>query len=437
VLLVSGQINRDKIGKDVGMLHEVNDQMELVKHITKWQARALDAAEIPRTVHEAFLRLRSGRPRPVEIEIPPETLADVADVELYEPEGPQRQTADGKALERAVSLLAEARRPVIWAGGGVISSGGGAALQAVAELFQAPVITTSEGKGALSDRHELSLGVMRRTEDPMREHFQGADVVLAVGTRFADAPVLAGQQVVQIDVDDEELGRNHDKTLGILGDARGSLERLHAMALEAGVTPRPRRPEPEALRAERAALVDATQPQGGFIRAIRENIPEDGILVAGMTQLGYYSRWHYPVYQAGTYLTSSYFGNLGFAYPTALGAKVAQPDRAVVAISGDGGFLFNSQEMATAVMYGISVVVIVFNDNAYGNVMRDQINRFDGRVVGSRLHNPDFVKLAEAYGAVGVLARDAEELGPALRRALEGNRPTLIEVPVGMMPSPF
>ena len=133
--------------------------------------------------------------------------------------------------------------------------------------------------------------------------------------------------------------------------------------------------------------------------AIRAAVPDNGIVVAGMTQIGYYSRTNYPVYEPGTYLTSSYFGNLGYAFPVALGAKVAQPERAVVAISGDGGFLYNSQELATAVRYGINAVVVVFNDNAYGNVLRDQMNRFDGRSIGAELHNPDFVKLAEAYGA--------------------------------------
>ena len=167
-------------------------------------------------------------------------------------------------------------------------------------------------------------------------------------------------------------------------------------------------------------------------------MPDDGILVAGMTQVGYYSRAYFPVYEPRTFLTSSYSGNLGFAYPTALGAKVAQPDKAVVALSGDGGFLFNSQELATAVQHGINAVVVVFNDNAFGNVMRDQVNRFESRIIGSKLHNPDFVKLAEAYGARGLKASGPEELEATLRDVLAANdTPTLIEVPVGPMPTPF
>ena len=210
------------------------------------------------------------------------------------------------------------------------------------------------------------------------------------------------------------------------------------MALSARTPARPsRRPEVEALKADRAKNILTVEPQQSLIDAIRAAMPDDGILVSGITQLGYYSRNHYPVYEPRTYLTSSYFGNLGFAFPTALGAKVAQPDKAVVAVSGDGGFLFNSQELATAVQHGINAVVIVFNDNAYGNVMRDQINQFEGRVIGAELHNPDFIRLAEAYGARGVKAEGPEELESSLRKALTLDTPTLIEVPVGMMPSPL
>jgi len=193
----------------------------------------------------------------------------------------------------------------------------------------------------------------------------------------------------------------------------------------------------EMLRAERDKAVQEIQPQNSFTTAIRAAIPEDGILVADMTQIGYHSRVGYPVYEPGTYITSSYFGNLGYAFPTALGAKVADPFRSVVAVCGDGGFLFNSQELATAVQHGINVVAIIFNDNAYGNVLRDQIERFNGRTIGAKLRNPDFVKLAEAYGADGVRVKEATQLEYELRKALSGNMPTLIEVQVGMMPSPI
>ena len=179
------------------------------------------------------------------------------------------------------------------------------------------------------------------------------------------------------------------------------------------------------------------EPQDSLTAVLRKVIPDDGIVVADMTQIAYYSRVHYPVYEPGTFMTSSYFGNLGYAFPTALGVKVARPDKAVVAVCGDGGFLYSSQELATAVKYGINLVTIVFNDNAYGNVLRDQINRFGNRPIGSELHNPDFVKLAQAYGAKGIRADGPNRLEAALQDALAANAPTLIEVPVGMMPPPY
>ena len=436
ILVVSGQIERDLIGVNRGALHEVDDQLESIRPVTKWARRVLDPAEIPEVVHQASHHLRTGRPRPVEIEIPPETLADVADIDLMEPEESHQVEASDAQIEVAAKMLAGATNPLIWVGGGAISSGSSEALLRVAQHLQAPVISTAEGKGAISDRNYLSLGSLWIRNDPIARS-SNHDVILAVGTRMAFPNFLDGQQVVQIDIDADELGRNYDKTFGILGDARQALEKLHTQ-LQTQIPARPsRRAEIEAQKAGRSETVIKAEPQGSLNAAIRSAMPDDGILVAGMTQLGYYSRSHFPVYEPRTYLTSSYFGNLGYAYPTALGAKVARPDKAVVAVSGDGGFLFNSQELATAVQHGINAVVIVFNDNAYGNVLRDQVSRFEGRTIGAALHNPDFVRLAEAYGARGVRAVGPEALESSLREALAQDAPTLIEVPVGMMPSPF
>ena len=437
VLVVSGQVPRDLIGVDRGVLHEVNDQLDIIRPVTKWASRVLEATDIPAAVHEAFYQLKTGRPRPVEIEIPPETLSDQADIELLEPGKHEAQPAAHDAIEHAARLLADARNPIIFVGGGAVSSGASDALVAVAEHLQAPVIATSEGKGVITDRHYLSIGTLRLRNDPLRERLRDHDVILAVGTRMAFPEMLSGQQVIQIDVDEEEVGRNYNRTFGVLGDARRSLEELHKLISTALPARESRKTELEALRSERMSPSAEAEPLGSFVKAIRAAIPDDGILVPGMTQVGYYSRTYYPVYEPRTFLTSSYFGNLGFAYPVALGAKVAKPDKPVVAVSGDGGFLFNSQELATAVQYGINAVVVVFNDNAFGNVLRDQRNTFDGRTIGSELHNPDFVKLAEAYGARGVRVEEPEALQSSLREALALESPTLIEVPVGPMPYPY
>ncbi|HAL49134.1 MAG TPA: thiamine pyrophosphate-binding protein [Dehalococcoidia bacterium] len=436
VFVVAGQVERDMIGVDRGVLHEINDQLDTIRPVTKWAHRILDPAEIPSAVHEAMHQLKTGRPRPVEIEIPPETLADEADIELLEPGIFERPAANGARLREAAKMIGEASNPLIYIGGGAVASDAGEALVEIAEFLQAPVMTTAEGKGAISDRHYLSMGGFRFRNDPWMDRMRKHDLVLAVGTRLANPNVLS-QKVVQIDIDEEELGRNYDDTFGLHGDARRTLEELQKLLSASGAPRQNRQAEMEEMKAERASPDFRVEPQHGYTQAIRNAMPDDGIIVAGMTQIGYYSRSNFPGYEPRTYLTSSYFGNLGFAYPVALGAKVAKPDKAVVAVSGDGGFLFNSQELATAVKHKINAVVVVFNDNAFGNVLRDQVNRFDGRTIGAEVHNPDFVKLAEAYGARGVLANGAAELEAALSESLTIEAPTLIEVPVGMMPSPF
>ena len=437
VMMVSGQIERDMIGVNRGMLHEVDDQLDIMKTVTKFARRAMDPAEVPETVHEAFHHLKNGRPRPVEIEIPPETLAEVADVELLEPEAPRRLAPDAGRIAEAARMLAASENPLIWAGGGTISSESSDAVRKLAEHMQMPVIATAEAKGIISDRHPLSLGSLWLRNDTVAGENSNHDLVLAVGTRLAFPMWIGGQQVIQIDVDEAELGRNYANTFGVQGDARLSLEALLSEVSKLSPAHADRSAEVAAERAQREEARITVEPQESFLAAVRSAMPDDGILIAGMTQLGYYSRAYFPVYEPRTFITSSYSGNLGYAYPTALGAKVAQPDKAVVALSGDGGFMYNSQEMATAVQYGINAIVVVFNDNAYGNVLRDQRNRFTGRTIGAELHNPDFMKLADAYGMNGVRVETPEGLETALKQCLAHDGPSLIEVPVGPMPTPF
>ena len=438
VLLVAGQIPRDLIGVNRGMLHEIDDQLESVKAVTKWAARVLNADEVPSAVHEAFRQLNTGRPRPVEIEIPPDTLAEALDVELLEPAMYDRTAPPADSIAEAARLLAENDGKVlIWAGGGANSEAASAALTRLAEHLQAPVLTTGEGKGAISDRHYLSLGSPRGREEMMQRVVADHPVVLAVGTRLATANLPEGHRVVQIDVDPEEIGRNWKDTLPVLGDATLSLERLHEAVSGLAGPSESRQAEYEAFRATRNDPANLMEPQASFMRAIRNALPDDGIFISGMTQIGYFSRAYFPVYKPGTYITSSYSGNLGFAFPTALGAKVARPDTPVVCVTGDGGFMYNVQELATAVHYGINTVTVVFNDNAYGNVLREQVRRFNDHPYGAELHNPDFVKMAESFGARGLRVHDADALETAIRESIAVEAPTLIEVPVGMMESSF
>jgi len=430
VLLIVGQVPRAFIDKGVGQVHEVVKQLEAVRAVTKWRKRVLDVSKLPSAVRDAFHALRSGRPRPVAIEMPPEVMEEEGAFELLDPFPVKRVVPSVSDLDRAAEILMASANPVIYAGGGVHTSGAHEALRDAAGRLEAGVIQSTEGKGSVSDESDLSFGAVLWPDGPLRRLFASADVILAVGTRLALARPRPEQQVIQIEIDPQEMGRNHQKTFPLLGDAKATLEELLVR-----LPPREsRKSERERLRAEVAATADQ-EPQATIVKSLRAAAPKDTILVPDMTQIGYYSRPFWPVYEERTYLSSSYSQNLGFAYPTALGAKVARPDRPVLALCGDGGFLYNAQELATAVQYGIHVVVVVFNDESYGNVARDMDESFGGSY-GAELENPEFVKLAEAYGVRGSRVTTAEELGESVREALGQDCSALIEMPVGRMSAP-
>jgi len=434
VLMVSGQVQRNFIGSDVGMLHEINDQMEAIKPVTKYQRRALQVGDIPQAVHDAVLAMKTGRPRPVEIEIPPETLEEWGEAELLEASNPLQPSAPAQDIEKAVEMLASAERPIIFAGGGVNLGDAHDELRAVAEHLQAGVVMTGEGKGAIDSRHPLAIGSALSPSSPIVEYLQTADVILAVGTRLVRAGIRPDQTIIQLDIDPEEIGRNY-YVHGLAGDASATLRSV-LDGLKANGGPRESAADQiGTIRDAADALAPNTQPQGTILKAIRDNAPEDTLFISGMTQVGYYSRSHWKTYRPRSFFTSGYSGNLGYAFPTGLGVKVAQPDKPVVITSGDGGFLYSSQELATAVQHNINAVVVLFNDNAYGNVSRDMDNMWGG-TYGAELHNPDFVEMAEAYGVKGMKVDEPGDVGAAVADAIQLDRPVLIVVPVGRMPQP-
>jgi len=436
VVLIAGQINRHGIGKGLGLLHEVHDQLDLVRPITSWQKRALTADEIPETVHEAFARVQRGRRQPVEIEMPPEAFSEAAAVALCDPAESVRVAADPDEITRAADALARAERPLIWAGGGVVLGDAAAELAAVAEFLQAPVVTTRQGKGAIDARHALYAGTawVNRRLQPLLDD---ADVILAVGTHFVGNNVAPTKCVVHLDVDREEIGRHSEAPVAVVGDAAPTLELLLA-ELRTRRDPAPSRAdETSAFRAKVDADLRAVGPQALMVDQLRAAIPDDGILLPCTTTFGYMSHMLYPAYGPRTYLSTSYMGTLGWGFPAALGAKVARPDVPVVCATGDGGFLFAATELATAVQYGINTITVVYNDNAYGNSNRDQRERFHGREIGTELRNPDFVKFAESFGADAVRIAKRGDVGPAVREALTNSRPSVIEVPMDRLPSPF
>ena len=443
ILIISGQINRDKIGKNIGILHEINDQIDIITPITKWQKRVMIAKDIQNSIKESFLKLRTGRPRPVEIEIPPEALSELIKFSDYKKLELPKTNIDIQSVENAAKIILKAKKPVIWAGGGVHLSAASNKLLELAEYLQIPVLTTPEGKGSISDKHYLSIGTPQgrstgNSKDDLRDFLYTCDVILAVGTRFANANPNPSQQVLQIDIDPQEIGRNHKNTLGILGDASQALSEFLKIIKK---TTKPKKNQKKIFEKMRVNRYEKSsnqvEPLASYVKALREGMPNDGILVTDMTTIAYYSRTHFQTYNPRSYFTSSYSGNLGSAFPTSLGVKVAKPGQAVVSISGDGGFLFNSQELATAIQFGINVVAVVFNDQSFGNVKRDMKEMFNKKTLGAELKNPDFIKLAQAYGALGMKASSPKSLKQSLKKAIALNKTVLIEVPIGELPSPF
>ena len=439
VLLISGQIPTDALGKGQGQLHEVEDQLDVFKPITKWNHRVTRVGEIPEAVHEAMRHLKTGRPRPVELEIPPDTLAATGDADLIEPKEYPGAAGSPADVERAAQLLAAARKPAIIAGGGAILSGASEELLELAELVQAPVMTTSEGKGIIPESHPLSAGVNYHELGPAGRIVPESDVVLGVGTRLhmECGRLTPAQKLIHVDADAGEIGRHHPTEVGIHADARTALSRILQRLRDIGVQKEPRRAEIAAYREGFRRELRALAPrQLDIVETIRNALDDDAIMVSGVTNVGYWSYLGYTTTQPGTFLTSSYFGALGYAFPTALGAKAAFPERQVVATCGDGGFMYSPQELSTAMRYGLDVVALVFNNHAYGASQWDQTHRYGRRYLGTDLHNPDFVKLAESFGALG-MRTDVDGLGASLREALSAGRPTLLEVDVPVMMPPF
>jgi acetolactate synthase-1/2/3 large subunit len=434
VLALTGQIPQHQIGRGHGFLHEIPDQLGVMRSLTKWAQRITAPQDAPDLVEEAFRQLRSGRPRPVGLECALDVWPEVADVrEIGEAHGVSAPIDDG-AIEAAAKLLCAAERPLIVVGGGAQHASKQVA--ALADMLQAPVAAGQMGFGVLDSRHPLSVNL------PVGHKFwRDADVVLAVGTRLQVQQmswgVDAGLMIIRIDIDPEEIERFRSPAVGIVGDAADVLARLIETMRGRLPSRTSRAPEVRRARDEFAAESAVLEPQLEFLKAIRAALPEDGIFVDEITQLGHAARFGYPVYRPRTFITPGYQGTLGWGYATALGVKVARPDCPVVSISGDGGFMFNVQEIATAVRHGIAVVAVVFDDGAYGNVKRAQEMRYGNRLIAWDLANPDFVFLAESFGLNATRVSAPAELTEALVEAFEADEPRLIHVRVGPMPDPW
>ncbi|MGE3711152.1 MAG: thiamine pyrophosphate-binding protein [Hyphomicrobiaceae bacterium] len=402
VLCIAGHIHSGGIGKGYGALHEIKEQSAVLAQVCKWQGIAQAPQQVPGLIREAYRQMASGRPGPVAVEIPYNVLQSRDEVELVEPDASEDlRLKPGEAqIKRIAAVLNGAERPVIYVGGGVLAAHASAALDAFARKLAAPVIMSENGRGALSDRHPLAFSTLSG-----RALLPHADMLVVVGSRFMETrgpfPAWNAGEMKYIYINADTDASREPRVPGMFVNADAGL----AMAALAAELPAGRNSwlseaRAAAIRAWAQAQIDAIEPQASFVRALRAAIPDDGFFVNELTQTGYFARVAYPAYAPRTYIGPGYQGTLGYGFPTGLGIAVANPDKVVVSITGDGGFGWTLQELATAARYRLGHITVVFADGNFANVRGLQREQF-GKSYCADLHNPDFVALAAAFGVPG------------------------------------
>ena len=434
VLALIGQIPAKAIGKGQGHLHEIRDQAGIIARLVDHYAHIGGPAEASMKVAKAIASMSQGRHGPAAIECAIDVWGKRGKVALVPPAPPRPPRVDEDKIAAAAKVLGKAKRVLIVAGGGALDAS--PEVTQLSRMLQAPVLAYRRGRGVLDGRDPFSVTL------PLgRDLWGDADAVLAVGTRLLNPLTHWGIDndlaIVRIDADSEEPMRLHKPKVALIGDAAPILRKLiDALAKHNSNRPS-RRDEMLERQAKLHQRLAKLAPQLAFVDAIRAALPDDGIYVDEVTQVGFVARLTFPVYKPRTFLSPGYQDNLGWGYATALGAQHAMPDVPVLSINGDGGFLYTGSELATAIRHRIPLVAVVFADGAFGNVRRIQQEQFGNRLIANDLTNPDFVKYAESFGASGRRVRTPEELGKALEAAFAAREPTLIEVPVGPMPSPW
>ncbi len=437
VLALVGQIPYGEIDKGYGALHEIPGQFQMLAHLTKQAERISDGKNASRQIGSAMAALKSGLPRPVGLEVPMDIWTSRCDG-LHETLFTTLQETpmpNAMKMDQAVQLLKKAERPIIVVGSGAQSSSKDITL--LAEMLSAPVLSMRTGHGVVSSRHPLSIRTLEGYA-----LWPECDVVLALGTRLQVQQMLWGVdedlKIIHVEINEEELGRINKPDVGLLGDV-AAIVQAFACDLEGQETQKKEWLERVALVKQRVTAEYRKEfaPQLAWLNAIRDELPDDGIFVEDLTQVGYVSRFALPVYHPRTCLSPGYQGTLGWGLGAGLGAAHARRDVPVIAIMGDGGALFSIGELATAVHHNIPLTIIVFNDNAYGNVRGFQNDRYNGRTIATDLTSPDFETLAKSFGVKGQRAATPDELRKCLRSAVASDSATVIEVPVGTFPSPW
>jgi acetolactate synthase-1/2/3 large subunit len=435
VLVVASAENQRWAGKMMGHYHDIRDQTEAIRPVTASQAQATAVAEIAPAIGAAFARMATARPRPSYVEIPRDVLEAEAEISFPDPIVVERPGPTAEQIAGAVEDIAEAKRVVIIAGGGAANADAGAGIAAIAERLGAPVIVSQTGKGVIPEDHPYALGNLWAWDNPVDHLLPKADLVLVFGTKLGGAETEDGamrlpERMIRVDIDPEEVERNYRPSRAIVADARKTAEALAAALASREISKSGWSPEEIATARESALATAFGGANAAFVAALRRAIPRDGILVNDTTMMSYAAAKHFPAYAPRTFLVPAGYLTLGFSLPAAIGAKIAHPDRAVVAIVGDGGFQFTMHELATAKQFGVGLPIVIFNDSTYTAVKLDQAMRYDRRYIAVDLENPDFVKLAAAYGIPGVRASSPDEMEAAIAEASTRDTPTIIDTPI-------
>jgi thiamine pyrophosphate-dependent acetolactate synthase large subunit-like protein len=434
LLVISTSLPRATIGHARGELHELKNQAGVMEALAGWTRTVEYVEELPDALRDAFRVMQIGRSRGAYLQIPLDLLEAEAEVELPSPDLGHSQPPSPQAIKEAVRMLSAARHPLIIAGAGVSFAGANHQLQQLAELLQAPVLLGRKSHDVLPGDHPLVLNVGTAIVPELRTLIDNCDMALVIGSKLAIERRARGRlplppSVIQVDIDPSVIGHNHPVTLGIVGDARDTLTTM----LEALQDTPQKRPSPEdEIAPIRESLRQRTRKNYGetvaFLDSIREALPRESLIVADMTLPGYASSQYLPVYEPRTFIHPSELCTIGCGLPLAIGAKIAAPQRPVVALCGDGGFLLNVGELATAAQEQVPVMIVIFNDSTYTAVKGDQKWRFQGRYIATDLQAPDYVALAQAFHIQGVRVEKPEELREALSNNLKSEGPTVIEV---------
>ena len=424
VLLITGQSDSSLYSKHPSKMFHGLDQMRFFESITKYCAIAHTVAEIPMVVENAFKAMRNGRPGPTMLEFPMDVVTGEDEVRIPpRVERAELPPPDDADLSTAIKTIRNAKMPLIFAGSAVFHSNARNELRLLAEKLNAPVIVTRNGKGVLSEDHPLALQICYGYLG--REALQRADCLIGIGPRFTSIDTRnwsleLPQPFIQIDEDADEIGLEYPCDVAVVGDLKLTLQ-----ALIEDVAPGENGWN-ETLAELRTAF-DA-QPSLPVIHEFQDVLPRDTIYAIDVHALGYASFAEFPIYDPRTFLYPNIGVALGHAYPAAIGAKVAHPDRPVICFSGDGGFLMGAVEMATAMKYGINVVAIVVNDGALSAIKGSQQRGCEGRTIDTDLLNPNFVEFAESFGAYAKRVENLDDFKDILRDALAAEKPALIEV---------